>query len=86
MLERTRTWEELSDTGEGLRGAGEVRSHHKCTRSREDEVRRKRHIYYRTSRAGGVVRCGSTKAIHTASERIVGGMGYKRRRGNTAPV
>jgi hypothetical protein len=69
-------WEEFADTGERLSGAGEMRGH-KCTGSREDKVGRKRHIYYRTSSAGGVVRCGSTKAIHkkekAANERIVGG-------------
>ena len=54
------TWEELAHTGEGLDRA---RSH-KCTRSRENKVRRKRHIYCLTSGAGGVVKCGSTKPIH----------------------
>lgn len=49
---------------------------HKCTRSREDEWGRKRHIYYQTSVAGGVVRCwGSTKSIHQreAESKVIGG-------------
>jgi hypothetical protein len=85
-----KVWEELADTGKGLSGAGEVGSH-KCTRGREDKVRRKGHIYCRTLSAGGVVRCGSTKAIHkrekAANERIVGGMKiFKMRVEGTAPV
>lgn len=88
MSARVRTWEELTDTGKGLSGAGEVGSH-KCTRGREDKVRRKRHIYCRTLSAGGVVRCGSTKAIHkrkTAGKKIVGAVDIRGGEGDTAPV
>ena len=82
-----RTWEELTDTREGLTAAGGRRSH-KCTRGREDKVGRKRHIYYWTLVAGGVVKCGSTKRFIKEKRRAKGlsGHEYKRRAEDTAPV
>lgn len=66
-----RTWEELADTGERLTVEGGVRRHQFTVR-KEDNVGRKRHIYW-TSVAGGVVNCRSTQGLHEMAERVLSG-------------